>query len=136
MGQVDTSGGRRRNKRWPEALKREIVAASLEPGGSVSMVARRYDVNANQVFSWRRRYGSATERQAVPPAPPTLLPVTITSEAAPAATSPPTLARSETIEIEVSGSYRIRVGASFDARALGRVLEVLHRAGDARERTR
>ena len=27
---MDTSGERRRNKRWPEALKREIVAATLK----------------------------------------------------------------------------------------------------------
>jgi transposase len=32
------------------------VAASLMPGASVARVARRYDVNANQVFAWRRRY--------------------------------------------------------------------------------
>jgi transposase-like protein len=31
----------------PEALKREIVAASYAPGSSVSIVARRYDVNAS-----------------------------------------------------------------------------------------
>src|SRR3954467_2410233 len=47
---------RRRHRSWPESLKREIVAASLVPGASVSRVARRYDVNANQVFAWRRRY--------------------------------------------------------------------------------
>ena len=51
-----TATGRRRNRSWPEALKREIVAASFAPGSSVSMVARHYDVNANQVFSWRKRY--------------------------------------------------------------------------------
>jgi transposase-like protein len=45
-----TSTGRRRNRSWAEALKREIVAASFAPGSSVSVVARRYDVNANQVF--------------------------------------------------------------------------------------
>ena len=48
--------GRRRHRSWPEALKREIVAASYAPGSSVSMVARHYDVNANQVFSWRKLY--------------------------------------------------------------------------------
>jgi len=47
---------RRRHPSWPEALKREIVAASFAPGASVSVVARQYDVNANQVFSWRKRY--------------------------------------------------------------------------------
>ncbi len=39
---MDTKfAGGRRNRSWPEALKREIVAASLEPGSSVSLVARR-----------------------------------------------------------------------------------------------
>ena len=32
------------------------MAETLEPGASVSVVARRHDVNANQVFSWRRQY--------------------------------------------------------------------------------
>jgi transposase-like protein len=46
---------RRRHRSWPEALKREIVAASLAPGASVSVIARRYDVNTNLVFTWRKR---------------------------------------------------------------------------------
>jgi transposase len=57
-----TASGRRRNRSWPEPLKREIVAASFAPGSSVSMVARQYDVNANQVFSWRKRYREDTTR--------------------------------------------------------------------------
>ncbi|MEJ0046439.1 MAG: transposase [Rhodospirillales bacterium] len=42
----------------------EIVAASLAPGASVSVVARQYDVNTNLVFSWRKRYGRRAERPA------------------------------------------------------------------------
>jgi transposase len=53
---MGTTATGRRNRSWPEALEREIVAASFAPGSSVSMVARQYDVNANQVFSWRKRY--------------------------------------------------------------------------------
>ena len=54
---MDTNGvGRRRHRSWPEELKREIVAASLEPGASVAVVARRYGVNANQLFSWRKLF--------------------------------------------------------------------------------
>jgi transposase len=52
MSDMDTSDAKRRYKRWPEALKREIVAATLVPGASVSVVARQYDVNANQVFGF------------------------------------------------------------------------------------
>jgi transposase len=47
-----TAPERRRHRSWPEALKRELVAASFVPGSSVSMVARQHDVNANLQFSF------------------------------------------------------------------------------------
>ena len=126
MSDVDTKV-RRRNKRWPEALKREIVAASMAAGTSVSVVARQYDVNANQVFSWRRRYRAAEQ----PPAPalstPGLVPVTITPGLDDEGASPPASTTSETIEIEVAGDYRVRVGSGFDGRTLKRVLDVLRK---------
>src|SRR5208283_176100 len=37
-------------------LKRQIVEETLAPGASVARVARAHDVNANQVFAWRRQY--------------------------------------------------------------------------------
>lgn len=120
MSNVDTSDSRhRRNKRWPEALKREIVAATFRPGASVSVVARQYDVNANQVFAWRRRFCS----EAALPLP-ALVPVTITPE--PDADKPESAA-SESIEIDVGGDCRVRVGSDFDGRALKRVLDVLRK---------
>jgi transposase len=36
--------------------KRRIVEETLEPGASVARVALRYRVNANQLFSWRKKY--------------------------------------------------------------------------------
>src|SRR5665647_401722 len=90
--------GRRRNRSWPEALKREIVAASFAPGSSVSMVARHYDVNANQVFSWRRLYRDDPRVSGVPSAPQ-LIPVVVTAEQDTACTQPSTVA--ETIEIDL-----------------------------------
>ena len=74
---MDTSRERRRNKRWPEAVKREIVAATLAPGASVSVVARQYDVNANLVFSWRRRYRDVGAPSPTLSSAPGLVPVTI-----------------------------------------------------------
>ena len=53
------SGGlvrRRRRRRWSEAQKRQIVAETHEPGVSVPMVAQRYNLNANQIFGWRRLF--------------------------------------------------------------------------------
>jgi transposase len=119
MSDVDTSDGeRRRNKRWPEALKREIVAATCRPGASVSVVARQYDVNANQVFAWRRRFLTEAKSSA-----PALVPVTITSDPE----DKPAPAASDTIEIEMDGDCRVRVGSGFDGRALKRVLDVLRK---------
>ena len=122
MGTIED---RRARKRWPEALKREIVAATLQPGASVSVVARQYDVNANPVFKWRRRY---RDTFAPPPSStPALVPVMVTPETDDQRASPPPPTASESIEIEVSGAYRVRVGSSFDGRALRRVLDVLRR---------
>ncbi len=110
----------RRYRSWPESLKREIVAATLLPGSSVSRVARRYDVNANQVFAWRRRYRDG----AAEPAGLRLLPVTVTPDhqrgTAPAGAS-------ELIEIVLAGGYRVRVGEGVQAATLRLVLDVLER---------
>ena len=46
----------RPRRRWPVAEKRRIVLESFEADASVSVVARRHDVNANQVFAWRKLY--------------------------------------------------------------------------------
>src|SRR3954453_15577071 len=111
---------RRRHRAWPESLKREIVAASLMPGASVSRVARRYDVNANQVFAWRRHYQGA----AAKPTELQLMPVTVTPDQPDE--SAPTRA-SGLIEIAMAGGYRLRLGEGVKASTLRLVLDVLER---------
>ena len=120
-----TATGRRRNRAWPEALKREIVAASFASGSSVSEVARHYDVNANQVFNWRKLYGDDPRAPVVLSSAPQLIPVMVTGERDAVATQP--LSVAETIEIDLADKYRVRVGSGFDGRALRRVLDVLER---------
>lgn len=121
---MGTNGTGRRNRSWPEALKREIVAASFAPGSSVSVVARHYDVNANQVFGWRKRYRDASLAPAVLSAPQ-LIPVMVTAEPDAVAAQPSTVAA--TIEIDLAGKYRVRISGGIDAQALRRVLDVLER---------
>jgi transposase len=113
-------GERRGHRSWPEALKREIVAASLARGSSVSIVARRYDVNANQVFAWRKRYRGVSAE----PAAFQLMPVTVTPDRP--VERAPALVR-ELIEIELAGGYRVRVGNGVKASALRLVLDALER---------
>ena len=62
---------RTKHRRRTIRERREIVEETLLPGASVSRVARRHDVNANQVFYWRKLYregqlGSRTDAQLVP----------------------------------------------------------------------
>ena len=56
-GLVDTKrqSGATKRRQYPEALKRQMVAETQVPGASVSIVARRHDVNSNQLFRWRRQ---------------------------------------------------------------------------------
>ena len=137
MSDVDTNGEkrRRRNKRWPEALKREILAATYVPGASVSIVARQYDVNANQVFRWRRLAEKSASTVSSPSFSSGLVPVTITPEPEDKA-APAQPAHSDIIEIEVGQDCRVRVGPGFDARALKRVLDVLSRAEGGGKKSR
>ncbi len=55
-GAADGGSVGRRRRRWSEAQKRQIVAETHEPGVSVPMVAQRYNLNANQIFRWRRLF--------------------------------------------------------------------------------
>ena len=36
--------------------RRQIVEETLKQGASVALVARAHEVNANQVFNWRKQY--------------------------------------------------------------------------------
>ena len=55
------TGAKQRRRRTPQE-KIAIVQQSMEPGMTVSYVARLHGVNANQVFKWRKQYqeGSLT----------------------------------------------------------------------------
>ena len=107
---MDTSLRLKRQYRsWPEALKREIVAASFAPGASVSRVARQYDVNSNQVFAWRKRYSDAS----IATPGPALVPVVVVAEPTP---TPGQRAWEDRAAISVARSdgtrVSIRAGAS------------------------
>ena len=70
-GLVDTKQqpGAAKRRQYPEALKRQMVAETQVPGASVSIVARRHDVNSNQLFRWRRQLlpKAAVESSAMVP---------------------------------------------------------------------
>ena len=116
---VDTLAGQlssNRRRRWPEALKRQIVAETLEPGSSVSIVARRQDVNANQLFQWRRQILAKSPASGVG----SLLPVEIVPRQ-----DCGSRAENGTVEIELGNGTRLRVRGAVVPEMLRRVIDLL-----------
>lgn len=108
---------RRRRRLWSAEDKRRIVAETLEDGASVSMVARRHDVNANMLFAWRRQAAPAASSAV------TFVPAAIIPE--PESSAP--LAPHGRMEIVLTGGDRVIVGADVDPSALSGVLKLLRR---------
>jgi transposase len=112
-------GRRRRRRSWSEEEKRRILAETLEPGASVSVVARRYDMNANLLFTWRRMLGAMSSIPAVDTVK--LVPAVVAAEPVTAMPS----ASVSRIEIALAGGDRVIVDSTVDAAALTRVIKVL-----------
>jgi transposase len=97
--------------------RRQIVEETLRPGASVAQVARAHEVNANQVFNWRKLYRQG--RLGEVSSPPALVPVTVTrtttKSVRPAQQTLKTApAPSVTMEIDL-GHARVRIeGADAD----------------------
>ena len=146
LGTSEPEEPRQRHRRvWTAAEQRRLVAQTLEPGASVSRVARRHDINANLLFPWRRqaRRGVLGEELAGATGPEGLrlipLEITAAQDAVPAPDlgctarqtgRPPQPARLKDdragiIEIALPSSVRVRVDALVDEPARRRVLSAL-----------
>jgi transposase len=118
---VSWEGGRRR-RRWSEEDKARIVAECEASGSSVSLVARRHDLNANLLFSWRRRL-RGRQRAAGTVG---FVPAVITQGEPPADLSSGALARpGGRIEIVLGEPRRLIVDENVSAKALARIIDVL-----------
>ena len=117
-GLVDTkqrpSAARRRQ--YSEALKRQMVAETQVPGASVSIVARRHDVNSNQLFRWWRQLlpKAAVEGGAM-----------VAVEIAADGDRPRRPDRDGIIEITFGGGARVRLRGEVSAETLRQVIEQL-----------
>lgn len=114
---AELEGGKTRRRQWSEEERRRLVAESFEPGASVSVVARRHDVNANLLFTWRRRYGSGAASGSA-----AFVPAVITNDVPGPAVAAPMAGR---MEIELAGGYRLIIGNDVNTAVLGRIIRTL-----------
>jgi transposase len=130
----------RKRRIWEDDEKRMICRQTRLSGVSVSQVARRYDVNANLVFTWLRDARFAAE-DAEPPiearavdadaamgaSPAAFLPVELIGETdeAPLPDAPAGPRPAGVMEIALSGGHRLRIEGGYDPDALARFLRAL-----------
>jgi transposase len=99
-----------------------MVTETPEAGSSVSLVARRHDVNANQLFKWRREM--LPKESAVATEGGSMVPVEIVAEPErrPARRR---LERAGFIEIEFGCGARVCIRGEVAPTTLRRVIELL-----------
>src|SRR5204863_5837632 len=116
-----------RTRRFRTSVQRRgIVEETFKPGASVALIARAHDVNANQVFKWRRMY---RQGQLEIPPPSNLLPVKITDEnpiKVPELKKSRPAKSSGVIDIDL-GHARVRIEGAADPDCVRSVLEGLCR---------
>jgi transposase len=118
--QVSTNGlvdpERSKRRQYSEALKRQMVAETQVPGASVSVVARRHDVNSNQLFRWRRQLlpKAVVESGA-------MVPVAVAADE----DRPRRTDRDGVIEIAFGCDARVRLRGEVSSETLRQVVELL-----------
>lgn len=123
-GGADSSVAGRR--RWPDELKAQIVAETLEPGAMVRGVAARHGLRANRLSEWRRLAKDGKLVLPAPEGPRGFAPLVLCDDghpdASPEATS---TAGAPLIEIAV-GEVTIRLDAGTSA---ARIAEIVRAVG-------
>jgi transposase len=118
-GRVEVITSVERRRRWSSAEKEQLVAATLEPGASVSAIAREAGIHPGQLYGWRRQLRA---RAGIGFAP-----VRIAAEPAGGGQ-----AGRGTIEVEFAIGARIRIMGAVDPATVTAAVAALARTGARR----
>jgi transposase len=113
-------GKQRARRKFSADFKRQVVSETYAAGTSVSVIARRHDINANLLFRWRDdpRYAQPGE---------SFLPVEIVGTQEVLARDDDPGLPSE-IGIWIASDIRIVVKGGFEPEALGRLIRSIRMA--------
>ena len=127
MSTVTVLTGPERRRRWTSAEKRGIIEESLQPGASVTAVARRHDVHPNLLHGWRRqaRTGAVGTRPSRRGSgdPAAFAAVTVAAE--PVLAAPGAAAAPGVIAIEFACGARLRITGAVDPATASAVVAAL-----------
>jgi len=113
------SGGKE-HRRWPNAVKGQIVAETFVPGVSVKEVALRHDLQPNHLSTWRRL--AKDGKLVIPELAEADFAAIVVFDREPLPTG------STTIEI-ITGQITLRLDTQTDA---GRIAQIVHALNDAK----
>ena len=131
---VEVFTGPERRRDWSDRRKIEIVAETLAAGVNISEIARRHEINPQQLFGWRKRFREQAEAlrevshgaARLQPFAPVLI------EALPVPQASSTISTTINDAGESGGSIEVVVGrarlhirGAADARTLALVLKAL-----------
>jgi len=126
---IEVVGGSFRVRRhWTVNEKRRIVEESLSSGRSMASLARDHDLNANQLFYWRKLYraGQLSEDPSTElPRSVQLLPISVADDEPLSAEQIKTWAPHLTMNIEIPGRALVSLEGAIDAMFIRTVLEGL-----------
>ena len=114
---------RRTTRHWSYEKNRRVVEETMKPGMSVSIVARRHDITANLVFSWRKHYQEG--RLGVKAGEQSFIPVGVVGSEASVPATVPVPRMTGLIELALPGGITLRVDCRIEEPVLRRVLRAV-----------
>ena len=100
-------------RRWSTAFKKRVAAEAIKPGVSTAQIARRYDLTANLVLNWKKKFGSAGA----------LVPVEVRADGRDFSISPQQ--SSQCVEIDLPCGAKVRCGADVSSAHLAAIIAAL-----------
>ena len=97
-------------RRWSTAFKKRVAAEAIQPGVCTAQIARRYDLTANLVLNWKKKFGSGAA----------LVPVEVVADGFDFPTSPQQ--PSPCIEIDLPCGTRVRCNADANTKLVADII--------------
>jgi transposase len=109
----ETAGGKRPYRRHSSEFKQTIVEHSYAAGASVARLAQLHQINANQIFAWRKWVrDQRTPAQAGPESAAVFLPITVSQNSGERADALPEQMRADSSDAKLTDRIELTVGAA------------------------
>jgi len=100
-------------RQWSTTFKKRVAAEAMQAGASTAQIARRYDLTANLVLNWKKKFGSGVA----------LMPVEVVaggSDLPQSPRQPPSC-----VEIDLPCGAKLRFGADASSAQLAAIIAAL-----------